>query len=71
MLLKLLDQHSLEHFFSRLTSLSYSAGTIQHYTSCICERIWEKGPYRAKTKLKIRVDTPVRVNPVKKVFFVV
>ena len=38
---------------------------------CICERIWEKGPYRTKTKLKIRVNTPVRVNPVKNVFFVV
>ena len=36
----------------------------------ICERMWEKGPYRAKTKLKIRVDTLVRVNPVKTVFFV-
>ena len=35
-----------------------------------CERIWEKGLYRAKTKLKLRVDTPVMVNPVKKLFVV-
>ena len=34
----------------------------------ICERIWEKGPNRAKTKLKLRVYTPVRVNLVK-IFF--
>ena len=35
----------------------------------ICEGIWEKGPYRAKTKLNLLVETPVRVNPVQKVFF--
>ena len=28
----------------------------------------KKGPYGAKTKLKLRVDTPVRVNPVQKIF---
>ena len=34
-----------------------------------CDRIWDKGPYPAKSKLMLRGDTPVRVNPVKKVFF--
>ena len=46
----------------------YSAELTRIY---ICELIWEKGPYRAKTKLKLRVDTPVKVNLVKKIFFVV
>ena len=32
--------------------------------SPICERIWEKGPYGAKTKLKLRLEIPLRVNPV-------
>ena len=32
----------------------------------ICDQIWEKGPYRAKTKLKLRFEIPLRVNPVQK-----
>ena len=34
-----------------------------------CERIWEKGLYRAKTKLKLRLGVPLRVNQVKKISF--
>ena len=46
--------------------------TISYYTYIyihICERIWEKGPYGAKTKLKLRLKIPLRVNPVPKSLF--
>ena len=39
------------------------------HTRVICERIWEKGPYGAKTKLKLRLEIPLRVNPFPKSFF--
>ena len=35
-----------------------------------CEWILEKGPHRAKKKLKVLLETPHRVNPVKKYFIV-
>ena len=35
-----------------------------------CQRIWEKGPYRAKTKLKLRLEIPFRINPALKSFFI-
>ena len=35
----------------------------------ICDQIWEKGPYGAKTKLKLRLEIPLQVNPVQKRFF--
>ena len=42
---------------------------FQRISKNICERIWEKGPYGAKTKLKLRLEIPLRVNPVPKSFF--
>ena len=39
------------------------------FSARICERIWEKGPYGAKTKLKLRLEIPLSVNPVPKSFF--
>ena len=36
----------------------------------MCDRIWERGPYRAQTKLKLRLKTPVKVNSVKKHFYI-
>ena len=32
------------------------------------ERIWEKGPYRTKTKLKLRLKTPV--GSIRSIFFI-
>ena len=37
----------------------------------ICEWICERGPYHTKTKLKLVLKTPVRVNPVQKNIFIV
>ena len=35
----------------------------ENFCYTICERIWEKGPYGTKTKLKLRLEIPLRVNP--------
>ena len=43
---------------------------VEQDIQVICERIWEKGPYYTKTKLKLRLEIPLRVNPVQKNVFI-
>ena len=43
---------------------------VEQDIQVICERIWEKGPYHTKTKLKLRLEIPLRVNPVQKNVFI-
>ena len=50
-----------------MNECTYTCMCVCVYEDCETARHQtEKGPYRAKTKLKLRVDTPVRVNLVKK-----
>ena len=42
---------------------------LLYFCFSICERIWEKGPYRAKNKLKLWLEIPLRVNAVPTFFF--
>ena len=43
---------------------------VEQDIQVICERIWEKGPYHTKTKLKLRLEIPLRVNPAQKNVFI-